>query len=1313
MGMKNLNQIATVSKVPVPNEIMEHFKHIKCHCMMGLFPEIGRAWMTIDSDIYIWTYEQSRDVAYFDGLSDLIVSVGLVQPKSGVFISDVKYLLVLTTPVEIVVLGVTFGDGNKGLSSPTRSVAMYEEMQLLNKPIFILNTDNVPVNVVKGTKEGRIFLGGKDGSLYEVDYQAESNWFGKRCKKINHSLTLMSYMVPGFLKIFSEIDPITKIVVDDSRRLLYVLTEKGAIEAWDLSADSNQMRRLARVSPNDIAQTAGNIVKTVEPTAFKPVTALCPLTYDDYPNLHLLGITHSGVRFYFSTTAINVNLTQPQHHQTEQSRPQGLYLLHVRLPPGYTPNTTVGKPKQVHSAFFKDGSLLMVSTPAQDQDLLFSLSSEPFPFRPFLAESSTIVPLDGQVWDLAETRNRENALVTPIKQAQTPRKIVILTNQGAHIVALLKPVDLFQQLLVACHGAHHEAVKAYFQTQSEPQACATSLALACMESVRGTEIVQWATQAFLLYGGEPHFGVAPRYGNAQPNQQGPNSSYIDQTVIQQQQAGNSPQMYMSTPFPGAGTRPASQIQQSLMQQTQFPVSPIQGGVGSPFNSSVVASPNMQQDHHQQQNLNYSAKHAGLYLHISRLLRLIWRRRCINQNLTSTLTQQDCVEVLSDLYAIKAFLEINSVSHLTGIMKMNSVQGQSSSMYGAGVSFGGQQQTLVNGNHQKKSAEEAQTEEKKSLDALNRFIRHTAEVIALWKILCEHQFHLLIGQLPQEQQHILLACSFRDLILHRTDICASLIVTLINTYLNDSASVSSISSKLRDVCPTLYRHEDAVSHKATEILMLSKNCTDYDEKDERLRTALQLCKSAAPKLPLANICQQFVMAGFYQGVIDLVATCAMKVDPNEVGLHFYKNHEPMEDQEGFIAYNTRREFYKEVKEMLETVYQNLCNANVTLDVTRGAPMTEDKEKSVKSQILQIVGHALQSSDKLLHNSVYEWLLSRDLLSELLGISEQSLGEFLSRSAARAPDNLKLSDLLWKYHERNGQHSAAARILDNLASSETEAIDLQQRIEYLARAIMCMRSDSVGASAHNGVLLKELEDKLEIARVQKQILDAVGTFTATNNTKDAIRSLNSSLYNMTHLYSDFCEDFDLWECKLMILSCSHHNDPLLIESVWTKILDKELQLPDTNTEKVRHMLLKVQSLAAEYGNGGYCFPLRFIVREMEVRCFKLRVYDSPVPEALLAMNLDIDSLLDIYASMVSMNERIWATEDDELYLVRATTKLLSILSSDQSLVHPKNRRRMVAKSQDLISACLNLLYTKPNTEECINNLREIQAKLQRFV
>lgn len=158
---------------------------------------------------------------------------------------------------------MTFGDSTKTLNtSPLRTlnnVNIYDEMQLINKPIFILNTDNNVITTVDGTADGRIFLGGRDGCLYEILYQAESNWFGKRCKKINHSQGLMSYIVPGFLKVFTEVDPITKVVVDDTRKLLYILTEKGSIDAWYFADDSIQ--RIAHLTQNDIAHMAGNILK--------------------------------------------------------------------------------------------------------------------------------------------------------------------------------------------------------------------------------------------------------------------------------------------------------------------------------------------------------------------------------------------------------------------------------------------------------------------------------------------------------------------------------------------------------------------------------------------------------------------------------------------------------------------------------------------------------------------------------------------------------------------------------------------------------------------------------------------------------------------------------------------------------------------------------------------------------------------------------------------------------------------------------------------------------------------------------------------
>lgn len=84
-----------------------------------------------------------------------------------------------------------------------QSTATFKEMQLMNKPIFIISTDNVAINVVEGCDNGRMFLGGRDGCLYEISYQAESSWFGKRCKKVNHSQGIVSYMVPSFLKVFS------------------------------------------------------------------------------------------------------------------------------------------------------------------------------------------------------------------------------------------------------------------------------------------------------------------------------------------------------------------------------------------------------------------------------------------------------------------------------------------------------------------------------------------------------------------------------------------------------------------------------------------------------------------------------------------------------------------------------------------------------------------------------------------------------------------------------------------------------------------------------------------------------------------------------------------------------------------------------------------------------------------------------------------------------------------------------------------------------------------------------------------------------
>lgn len=251
------------------------------------------------------------------------------------------------------------------------------------------------------------------------------------------------------------------------------------------------------------------ICRTVDTTIFKPIVSINPLKSQDCANLHLIAVTESGVRLYFSTVSFHevqqLNNVPAADRLAENVQPSNLYLQHVRLPPGYTANATSGKPKSVHSSYYSNGTILMASSTQQDQDLLWSLSSEPFPLRSYLAESSTAFPLDGQVWAIAETyaTNVEGSLNMPLKNDRTNTKIVLLTNQGAYVVALVKPMGLLVQLLTACHGPDHDAVKNYFQIQSEAQVCVASLLIACMEAYRGTEIGMWATQAFILYGGEP------------------------------------------------------------------------------------------------------------------------------------------------------------------------------------------------------------------------------------------------------------------------------------------------------------------------------------------------------------------------------------------------------------------------------------------------------------------------------------------------------------------------------------------------------------------------------------------------------------------------------------------------------------------------------------------------------------------------------------------------------------------------------------------------------------------------------------------
>ncbi|KAJ3105701.1 hypothetical protein HDU97_007678 [Phlyctochytrium planicorne] len=146
--------------IPLPDVLYEQYDLLQCRSFLGLFPEIQRAWITIDHRLFLWNYDARDDFQVFDDQDQVIVSVGLVKPKQGVFLDQINYLLVIATPVEIILVAIAATTTNG-----TTSLKLY-------RTDMSISSDNVSMFSIIGSKDGRIFMCGSNGRLYELQYQA-------------------------------------------------------------------------------------------------------------------------------------------------------------------------------------------------------------------------------------------------------------------------------------------------------------------------------------------------------------------------------------------------------------------------------------------------------------------------------------------------------------------------------------------------------------------------------------------------------------------------------------------------------------------------------------------------------------------------------------------------------------------------------------------------------------------------------------------------------------------------------------------------------------------------------------------------------------------------------------------------------------------------------------------------------------------------------------------------------------------------------------------------------------------------------------
>ncbi|KAM9841021.1 nuclear pore complex protein Nup155 [Aulostomus maculatus] len=1299
LSVPNLPELSAVRRVPLPPELVEQFSHMQCNCLMGVFPEICRAWLTVDNDIFMWNYEDGGDVAYFDGLIETILAVGLVKPKQGILQPHIHYLLVLATPVDVVILGLSFPNSQAGLND-----SMSGGMQLLPDPLFSIPTDNTYILSITSTDLGRIFMAGKDGCLYEIAYQAEAGWLSQRCRKINHSKSSLSFLIPSVLQFsFSEDDPVLQIAVDNSRNTLFTRSEKGVLQVYDLGADGQGMSRVATMSQSTIVAAAGNIARTIDRSVFKPIVQISVIDKSESSDCHLLAVTHAGVRLYFSTTPF-----APPHQKHAAVRPTLLALVHVRLPPGFSASSTLQKPAKVHKALHSKGVLLMAASETEDNDLLWCINHDSFPFKKPLMETQMMSTVDGHTWAVcAINEERPTKIFSPLNKDLIPipdspvvvqqhnippQKFVLLSAKGSHIFQKLRPVDQLRHLLVSCAGGESEEIERFFKLHREEQACATALILACSRAACDSEVSQWATRAFLRYGGEAQMRFPAAMTS--PSTVGP---------------------MMSSPAPGI-LPPAFTTPFTPMPSGAAPITPLSAG------PEVI----------------FSGKHNGICIYYARILGNIWdasiaveKIMCNGSQTVSILESSvgsgDLESVLLELRGLREFLDKNSQfspSSLGGASfssPANLQQRLLGFMRPDGSSSQQVQQEL-----QRKYYTEAQFYEKGSLQAIQQLVHRSYQTLALWKLLCDHQFSVILSDLPKEFQEQLKGASFKDVVIRGKELTGALITALINVYIKDNASVVAISNHLRDTCPLLYSTEDSICSKANELLQSSKQIQNKADKERTLRESLRLYQQISQNTDLPLVCSQYRQVRFYEGILELCLTAADKKDPQRLGPHFYKNGEPEEDRAGQQAFQERLLCYKCITDTMQELVNQSKAAPQSPSIPKqpGPPvmtldpnMLSNEEAAAHYELM--LGLAQRSQDELFHIALYNWLIQADLTDKLLEVNSPYLEDHLMHMIKHDQSKVHNLDLLWRYYEKNRNFGKAAQVLARLADMHSTEISLKQRLEYLARAILSAKSSScISAQASDGEFLHELEEKMELVRIQVQIQETlIRQYSHHPSVKNVISQLDSELMDITKLYGEFADHFKLSECKLAIIHCAGHSDPILVHSLWQEIMEKELG--DTvamgPVDRMKSLSVKLVSLGKIYAGTPRYFPLEFLVKFLEQEVCQLNWDVGFVTSTMQEIGVQLPRLLEVYDQLFKTRDPCWQRLKKPLHLVECIHMLLSGFVEDPSRVPTYDRRRFTNVSLDNICGYLvELQSLSPNSalQQTIGNFKSLQAKLEKL-
>lgn len=1178
----------------LPPRLLEQANLSGMGMTMGIFPTLSHAWVALDNCLYLWDYTlPNPEIIGFEENTQPITAVKLVPPKPGVFIDDIRQMIVICTANDMLLLGVA------AQTTPTgaQTIALYNTRMSI--PIKGLGVSYIEAS----KKTGRIFFTGSlSDDIYEFQYQQDEGWFRGKCNRVCHTKSTMNFVSENIQAVGHYFGPQAKakalrqLVIDDSRNMLYTLSTASDIRVW-LIKDRLEQSLIRPMS--SLLQNSGHFSSRTDLLTGRDV-ALCALSampLAEAGKVSLMATTNTGCRLYMS-------LTRGYGFPADaQNPPSSMQILHIRFPPK-DPNAPAPAPQPTQntlstysqasnepavdntSTYLKPTTMAYRFSPGyfmafqphpldpEHKDRVFcaapdtarlSNRSEATPGTNFTeygqwidlpSEMQQVMSMSGDFGATGQPAGFGNELA--VQFDMTSPEFAIVTTTGVQTLRRRRLVDIFAALMK--YGSSHTDgidgdVKHFVRTYGRAETAATSLAVACgqgvdvaenrVATVTDPEVLEKARRAFIEHGGKPEWSIN--------NEEVPNGGPVD------------------------NTKP-------------------------------------------------SPRYEGTAIYISRIIRSIWKQTIMKDfakpgtgsKLAPTINLDKLRSIQRDLTSLKEFLDRNR-SFIEGLAGPQTLSKATTR----------QEEMAIQGEHQK-------------MHALLQLVNSISEGISFVLVLFDERIEDVLALLHEESRNRAKQLTFEGLFVSTAgrELAKELVKAIVNRNIANGSNVDTVAEALRRRCGSFCSADDVIIFKASEQI---RRAEDSQGRTEGARMLLnessKLFQKVAGSLTYDNVksaVESYYRMSFYAGAVQLCLSVAHEKDKPKRALAWTKDGRPKNDARE-AAFNERKQYY-------DLIFATLRQLDTD---TAAMPEVEDGKYTLairrRNEAYDIVNN---SDDIAFLATLYDWYCN-DLNQpeRLLETDNVYVIQYLQQMSENSRPH---ADLLWRYYAHHNDYLSAANMQLTIARSHFEGLTLEERIGYLSRA-------RTNASTRQTVLtdnrqskqklLREVSDLLDIAAVQDEILQRIKNEPRLTKEKrdELMQRLSYFVLEIDELFGKFADSAGYHDICIILYQVADHRNPADIMGSWQNLINQTHEESYAIHGRARRpweaVGEKVRALGRRLHSSSATFPIPILLPMLERYIIQPQEEHPPPSWAIdIMLELDIphETLLPVLEQLYYSNE-----------------------------------------------------------------------------